>query len=247
MNWLNYFQHNRSHRRTVPWERGIHVEPYLCRALIRSLQRFQVGESGEGKHLRRAAATLDDPDYAAAIDLFIREEQEHARLMAEVLKALGAPLLKRHWSDGCFILLRRLFDLQFEVLVLLVPEMIARRYFRAVHDGTRDPVVRAVCAQICHDEEGHLAFHIDTLQRLFAGRSLWFRAMTRVGWRLLFRLACLVVMLDHRSILTRCGVSPARFWWDCGLIFDEVAASVLNYMPRPMLGRRTFLPRIAEI
>src|SRR5215831_5545739 len=140
--WLNYFEYNRDHRDEIPWERPIELEPQLRAPLARSLQRFQVGESGEGRHLRRQAAKRADPTYQAAIDLFIKEEQEHARLIAGILRKLGAPLLERHWSDGCFILLRRLFGLHHELLVLLMPEIIAKRYFRALRDGFADPVIR---------------------------------------------------------------------------------------------------------
>ena len=108
-NWLNYFKSNRIQRRDIPSDHEINIEPNLRGPLIRSLQRFQVGESGEGLHLRRQAAKNGDANYQAAIDLFIKEEQEHARLMACVLRKLDAPLIEHHWSDACFILLRRLF------------------------------------------------------------------------------------------------------------------------------------------
>jgi len=236
-NWLNYFRNNRAHRHEIPWEREIKIDPCLRASLVRSLQRFQVGESGEGHHLRRQAARSGDIDYQAAIDLFIKEEQEHARLMAGVLKKLGAPLLGRHWSDACFILLRRLFGLRHELLVLLIPEIIAKRYFRALYDGFDDPTLRAVCGQILHDEEGHLAFHVDYLQRALASRSLAARMIMRACWRLLFRAACLVVIMDHRAILRGTDVSGATFWWDCGLIFDEVAAGIFSCAPTPAITK----------
>jgi hypothetical protein len=169
----------------------------------------------------------------AVIDLFIKEEQEHARLMAKALQLMNGRLLKHHWSDACFILLRRLFGLNQELLVLLMPEMIAKRFFRALHDGVTDPVLRAMFGQIMHDEEGHLAFHVDFLQRALAALSLPARAVNRCVWRLLFRASCLVVIIDHRAILREVGVSPARFWWDCGLIFDEVAAGIFSCAPTP--------------
>jgi hypothetical protein len=176
-------------------------------------------------------------DYQAAIDLFIKEEQEHARLMAEVLKRLKAPLLAHHWSDVCFVLLRRLFGLHHELLVLLIPEMIAKRYFRALRDGFADPTLRAVCGQILHDEEGHLAFHVDYLQQAFASHSLAARALLRAFRRVVFRAACLVVIVDHRAVLSGTGVSAATFWWDCGLIFDEVAAGIFSCAPTPAISR----------
>ena len=69
--WLNYFEYNRRNRPSVPWARGIEVEPHLRTPLIRSLQKFQLGESGEGRKLRDHARKAGDPTYADAIDLFI--------------------------------------------------------------------------------------------------------------------------------------------------------------------------------
>lgn len=237
--WLRYFEHNRKCRREIPWSLPLQIESQLLRPLVRSLQRFQLGESGEGTHLRQQAARTGDPIYRAAIDLFIKEEQEHARLMARILSALEVPLLSHHWSDSCFILLRRCFGLHHELLVLLIPEMMAKRYFRALRDGTSDPVLKAVCDQILHDEEGHLAFHVDFLQSALARLSLPARVCLRAVWRLVFRIACLAMIADHRAVLSATRVSPTRFFWDCGLIFDEVAASIFTCAPTPAIERMT--------
>ncbi len=226
--WLDYFEHNRAHRPPVPWKTGIQVEPPLCAPLIRSLQKFQLGESGEGRNLKRHAAETGDAIYAAAIDLFIKEEQEHARLMGKILHELNAPLLKSHWSDWCFVSLRHRFGLQQELMVLLLPEMIAKRYFRALHDGTCDPVLCAVFAQIAQDEDGHLAFHIEYLRRAFAKMSFTKKIFALVLWRILFRVTCAAVLLDHRKVLRAAGMRPQQFWNDCGEIFDEVAAGIFS-------------------
>ena len=226
--WLEYFEHNRTHRMEIPWKGAPDVGPAIRDALIRSLQRFQVGESGEGSHLRRQAAATGDPSYQACIELFIREEQEHARLMANFLQRLGAPVLSRHWTDACFIFLRHLFRLEHELLVLLVPEIIAKRYFRALHDGSSEPMLRAICAQILHDERGHVAFHVEFLRAALAGKSFWRRLVLLSGWKLLFQAACLVVIWDHRSLLRALDVSLAAFWLDCSLLFDESAAATFQ-------------------
>src|SRR5262245_30912236 len=123
-NWLDYFEWNRTHRVDVSWERGIQLEPQLRALLIRSIQKFQLGESGEGLHLRGHAAATGDETFAKAIELFVKEEQEHARLMANVLSLLDAPLLTSHWSDHCFVVMRHFFGLYQELMVLLLPEMI---------------------------------------------------------------------------------------------------------------------------
>ena len=232
--WLKYFQRNRQQRLNIPWHLPLTVEEHLRVPLIRSLQRFQIGESGEGRHLKANAAATCDEEYAAAIDLFVGEEQEHARLMAAILRRLRAPLLEKHWSDRCFIWLRHAPGLALQLLILLLPEMIAKRHFRALYDGTSDPLLRAIFAQICHDEEGHLNFHIETLQQRFGDWPWWRRAIVRAGWRVLFRASCLVVIWDHRRVLKAVNVSKSLFWWDCGLIFDEVAARIFNTAAKPI-------------
>jgi 4-hydroxy-3-methylbut-2-en-1-yl diphosphate reductase len=226
--WLEYFERNRASRPPVPWENGVDVEPHLRAPLIRSLQKFQLGESGEGRNLKRHAKETGDTAYATAIDLFIKEEQEHSRLMAKILRGLNAPLIEKHWGDRCFVFLRHLFGLHQELMVLLLPEMIAKRYFHALHDGTRDPVLRAVFAQIARDEDGHPAFHIEYLRRAFEKMSFTRKIFTLVIWRIAFRATCLVVMLDHRAVLRAVGLKPQEFWRDCGEIFDEVAAGIFS-------------------
>lgn len=238
MNWLNYFRKNQENRFTCEQISKIKVPREMRRAFVKSLQKFQVGESGEGNHLRQQAATVGDEDYSLTIDLFIKEEQEHARLMAQVLRNLRAPLISKHWSDQCFILLRRLFRLDEELLVLLMPEMIAKCYFRALRDGLENPSLKSTFNQILKDEEGHLAFHTHHLNNTFKTRSFQRRMFTHVTWRALFRLVCVIVLMDHGTLLRHVGLSRKAFWNECGEIFDEVAAGIFS--PAHMLRTPNF-------
>jgi hypothetical protein len=140
-------------------------------------------------------------------------------------------LLRHHWSNSCFVFLRRLLGLEEELLILLIPEMIAQRYFRALREGTTDPALRAVFERIVRDEDGHVAFHVAFLRQRFAALPLARRILLRAGWRIIFRGACAVVMLDHCAALRAVRVPLAVFWWDCGLIFDEVAAALFRRAP----------------
>jgi hypothetical protein len=226
--WVAYFERNRVDRLPIPWERGIAIEPAVRAPLMRSLQRFQVGEQGDGIHLRAGAASTGDPLYRRAIGLFVAEEQEHSRLLAKLLKGMGAPQLTGHWSDTCFTVLRRISGLRLELLVLLIAELIAKRYYRALHEGVVDPVLRATFAQILRDEEGHVAFHCEYLRGRFAAWPSPLRRGVRAIWWLLYRLVCLVVMYDHRAILRAVAVSPQAFWRESGYIFDEAAARIFG-------------------
>lgn len=226
--WLNYFQHNRINRNEIPWQLGIAPEPPLRDALIASLQRFQVGETGEGRHLMKCAHRTGDADYIEAMQLFIDEEHEHARLLAKILNQLDAPLLTRHWSDGAFVALRHLAGLRTELLMLLVAEMIAKCYYRALRDGTHDAVLRAIFTQIINDENGHVAFHCDFLRGSLGRWPKPARWALRLLWQMVYRAACVVVMLDHRAVLVACGMSAGAFWRETGAIFDRDSASALR-------------------
>lgn len=224
--WLSYFQENAHQRLTIPWERGIIVEAYLRRPLIRSLQRFQVGEQGDGLHLRKAAAKTHHPEYKAAMDLFIKEEQEHSRLLARLIEKMGGSLLRHHWSDTCFIFLRRLSGLHMELLVLLVAEVIAQVYYKALHDGTTDVVLQSVFAQILRDEHGHVAFHCAYLRQAFASLSPLTRQLISRSWSLLFMLVCLIVIGDHRTVFRAVGLTPRACWHACMQAFRAARISI---------------------
>lgn len=213
--WLKHFQENARQRFSIPWECGITVELHLREPLMRSLQRFQVGEQGDGLHLRKAAAKTQNPEYEAAIDLFIKEEQEHSRLLAKLLAGMEGNLLTHHWSDTAFVFLRRLLGLRMELLVLLVAEVIAQVYYKALHDGTADVVLRSAFAQILHDEHGHVAFHCAYLRQSFAARSPLTRWLVFRSWSLFYMLVCLIVISDHRAVFSAVGMRPRACWRQC--------------------------------
>lgn len=226
--WLAYFEQNRLCRQSIDWEQGVQIEQRLRGPLIRSLQRFQVGEQGDGKHLRDAARAINNPQYSAAIDLFVREEQEHSRMLATMIRSLEGDLLDAHWSDTCFVLLRRLSGLRVELLTLLMAEIIAQVYYRVLHDGVTDPVVRAACAQILHDEDGHVAFHCDYLHADLMTCSYLARRLTSILWHVLFSLVCLVVIGDHFSLLHELHVSPRAFWQNCQHMFIKAHRHIVG-------------------
>ncbi len=227
----------------IPWAAwengGPQIGEGVREPLLRSLQRFQVGESGDGKHLKAGAAKTGNRDYQEAIALFIGEEQEHSRWLAGIIEKMGGTLITSHWSDIVFVWLRRLCGLRLEIMVLLIAEMIAVRYYRALHEGTiADPVLSHIFGQIRRDENGHIAFHCDVLRGVFASRSFLLRLGVRCVWQTVFALACLLVMIDHRGVLKATNVRPFDFWRDCQRVFHSTAQSIFNpgFAPVPVLA-----------
>ncbi|MFG2621946.1 ferritin-like domain-containing protein [Streptomyces sp. NPDC048507] len=210
MDWVRDFEAARELRAALgdpDWERGAR----LPAELVRSLQKFQVGEDGDGSALIGKADRAGGATYAAAVRLFIAEEQNHARLLALLLGAGGAATLRGHWSDAAFVWLRRLLGLRVELLVLMLAEVVALRYYRAVRDGAADPLVSQVAGRILADEERHVPFHC---RRLAEGLAPLPRAARRAvtgGWRLLLLGAAVVVAADHGPALRSLGVSRRAF------------------------------------
>lgn len=203
-NWLRDFEDERERRRAAgepDWGQGAR----LPAAVWRSVRRFQVGEDGDGAVLTGKADAVADAAYAAAVRLFVAEEQNHARLLGLLLGAGGVPLLGSHWSDTVFVRLRGLFGLRLELLVLMVAEVIALRYYRALRDGTRDPLVTEVAARILADEERHVPFHCARLRQESLG------ALPLAGWRVLLCAVAAFVAVDHGPALRRLGVGRVRF------------------------------------
>ncbi|WP_372345384.1 ferritin-like domain-containing protein [Streptomyces sp. KL116D] len=208
--WVAAFEAAREDRAAAgdpEWEQGAR----LPAALVRSVQRFQVGEDGDGAELLAKAVRAGDPGYTAAARLFVAEEQSHARLLAKVLAAAGAGTLGSHWTDAAFVRLRRLLGLRLELLVLMVAEVIALRYYRALRDGCPDPLLAEVAGRILADEERHVPFHCRRLREGFGRLPRPARHLVTTAWRALLAGAAVVMVADHGSALRRCGVRRWTF------------------------------------
>ena len=213
--WMAYFRQNKNDRRLIAWHEGVQVRADLYRPLARSLATFQLGESTEGKRLLARASRLaernSDPDYAEAMQLFIAEEHEHARLLANILQQMNAPLAKHHWAEGLFHLVRNVWGYHFEITVLLMAEIIALQYFSTVRHGVGNSTIEAVCDQILYDEKFHIRFHCEYLHRAIAAKPVAFRAACWSGLAVLYAGASAVVACDGRKVFAALGSSSGEF------------------------------------
>ncbi|MFG2680350.1 ferritin-like domain-containing protein [Streptomyces sp. NPDC048392] len=228
--WTRRFEDERERRRALgdpDWGRGA----VLPAAVWAGIQRFQVGEDGDGENLVAKAEEAGDADYARAVRLFVAEEQNHARLLARLLAAGGRPTLSGHWSDTVFVRLRRLMGLRTELLVLMIAEVVALRYYRALRDGTHDTLTSEVAGRILADERRHVPFHCERLHASLAGLPRVARRPVLSLWRLLLLAVTLVVAVDHGPGLRRLGIGLRRFTADVMASSAEVVRAVLD--PRP--------------
>ncbi|MEV4759612.1 ferritin-like domain-containing protein [Micromonospora sp. NPDC049559] len=224
--WVRRFEDAAAERSRTPepaWGTG----GPLPEALVASLQRFQTGEDGDGASLIAKSARAGDAHYLAAVRMFVAEEQRHARLLERVLAEAGAPTIAGHWTDTVFVLVRRALGLRLELMTLMLAEVVALRYYRALRDGAPQPLLREVAGRILADEERHVPFHVARLRRGL-GRLPWpARAAVTGGWWVLMLGATLVVAAGHAGALRRLGLAPARFAADVARLFGPVVTAVL--------------------
>ncbi len=208
--WLAYF-HGRAGRELDARVAAPFVDRPGREAVARSIERFELGESGDGANLKRLAGQVGNPAYTRAIELFVAEEGQHARWLGILRERFGGERLESHWSDSAFVALRHVGGLRREICVLLTAELIALSYYRVLPRAYEDPMLEAACARILLDERGHVAFHRATLSREFARMPAPARTAAVLCWRAFVAATAKVVAFDHRQVLALAGVSRAEF------------------------------------
>lgn len=221
--WKDYFERNKNARLEALVGDQLKVDEKLTAPLIHSLQRFQIGETGDGLHLKKYASSVKDKDYQECVDLFIKEEQGHAQVLARVILALDGTLITWHWSDFAFIGLRRLLGLKTELLVLLIAEVIGKSYYKLVSKNAGNETIEEVFSLIVLDELMHLEFHTEFLSSRLKNYSMFVRSAVYRIWCFLFWMACLVFVMDHGKSLSNLGSGKKEFWIECTNLFSKYA------------------------
>jgi hypothetical protein len=219
--WLAYFEGNA--RPDAPPSPALSAELALDlrEDLCASLGRFQLGESAGGK-IHEDIATLRDPALDAAtrraIQLYIEEEWRHARELAGVIHALGGSLQTAHWTNGAFTACRRLLGLRTKMMTLAIAEVVGIVYYRALASRAGSPALAESLRRIAAEESRHLDFQAAYFDRVVALASRRTRPLQR--WLLrglmlaIFIAATLVLLIDHRRVLSRLGIGATAVFRD---------------------------------
>lgn len=207
--WVDYFEANAATQRRledcIDWGAEPTLSPAQERRWVASLQRFQLGESGDGAHLLRHVRRGDDRGFVPAAKAFVAEERGHARLLRVLLARFGAAPMEAHGSDGAFVAARRCMGVATELAVIAVAEAVAVVYYGRLADGAPDPVIRGVARRILSDELGHLPL---VESRIAVDLARWGgvrRALLRGLWWAAGVGGTAVLALDHGAVLADCG------------------------------------------
>ena len=215
--WIHHFgTANRLDRPEPGWDAPLELDGRKRAALAATLAQYQLGDGGGPCRLiARDAGTLRaaDAEVREVIDLWFAEEAEHSRLLAGAVRRLGGTFVTDSFAFRLFNRCRRAFGAQFEMLVLLIVEIVSTAYYRIVRAHCGDEPVRQMCRLILRDEAGHITFH---RERLSSGRAQGPTA----AWTLLFYTlgaACTVFLwLSHGRWLRPLGATARELFASSG-------------------------------
>jgi len=217
--WLNHFEYHAEHCRDIPSGISDILTAEERRLIASSIATFQLGEQSEGATLLRAAQRFarahDMPTLPRIFELFVREEQRHAALLAAFMADHGIAAKSRDWTDHVFRRVRKLAGLELSVYVLTSAELIGKVYYRALEAATGCQRLKVLCRILVCEELAHVGFESQLLLTLRAARTAPVRVLLRSVHRTFFTGTVLVVWLTHRGVLRRAGYDAPGFVRSC--------------------------------
>jgi len=217
--WLNHFEYHAEQPRGMAGGSMSGLRPEERRLIARSIATFQLGEQSDGSGLQRAAcrfaAAHGDELLPRITELFIREEQRHARLLREFMEEQGIPAKCRHWTDRIFRRVRRLAGFELYLHVLITAELIGNVYYRALEAATGCQRLRSLCRTLLADELAHIGYESDLILEMRAQKRPALRVLLRLTHRAFFCGAAGAVWISHRAVLRRAGYTAAGFLRAC--------------------------------
>lgn len=211
--WKSHFEKNVSHFDHINWKDDA-FSTKDHQLIGHSIALFQRGENSEGKNLMSFARKWGNESYCECIELFIREEQRHAKILGAFMEIHLIPRSKGNWVDQVFRKLRTWGNLEHSVYILMTAELIAAVYYRALRDASDSNVLKQICRQILIDEEHHLEFQSYTLSLFYSNRNSFSKIWISFHHWLLVQGTILVVWKDHRKVLRKGGFGFFRFLYE---------------------------------
>src|SRR5580698_7019962 len=135
--WIAYFNRNRRNRLEPDWSSPPTVPPDVLPPLLKSLEQFRLGDGGGPASLIAYDAERfrgQTEEMRKIVDLWFREEAEHARLLGCAVKRFGGRHITSHWSFTAFCLCRQWLGVRFELQVLLLTELVSTAYYRVLRE-----------------------------------------------------------------------------------------------------------------
>ena len=126
--WIEYFIRNRQNRPEPDWAAPVSLPPGALAPLLRSVEQFRLGDGGgpasliahDAENFRGRTGEMRQ-----IVELWFKEEAEHARLLGCAVNRFGGRFIYAHWSFTAFCLCRRILGVRFELQVLTLTELVS--------------------------------------------------------------------------------------------------------------------------
>ncbi len=213
--WKNHFKKNLQQQR-VDWRLSPALTSTEKENILYSLKAWQLGETSDGRHLLAAAdryaRSIRDPEYVAAVKLFIREEQKHGSHLGKYLDLIGEQLAKKDWGDTLFWKIRY-FNTSMELwtISVIIVESAAQVFYQALHDATTCPLLQSICRDILVDEAHHIRFQHERMYFIFREKKFYVKAVSLLFYSLLFFATIHAIWFGHHKALRTGGVTKKIF------------------------------------
>ncbi|WP_316765563.1 ferritin-like domain-containing protein [Pedobacter frigiditerrae] len=223
--WVNYFALNLKNKR-IDWSIKPTLTPKERNSILQSLQAWQLGETSEGINLVNAAnkhaKKLNDPDYTAAIKLFIKEEQKHGNNLGRYIDLIGEKRIKKDWGDSLFRRARGLnTHMEFWTIAVITVESAAQLFYQCLKDATGCKLLKQICKDILIDEAAHITFQTERLSLLYNDKSALMRFFTYHFYTAFYYSTILVVWFAHRRLFKAGHLDFNNYWRKMKLKFQK--------------------------
>jgi hypothetical protein len=221
--WIQHFQANRLDRPEPDWSKPFVMAEDRRWLLARSLSEYQLGDGGgECRLVAQDAEALraSAEEVRMVTDLWFAEEREHSRLLACAVQRVGGEFVTSTFGFELFYAIRRRLGVQFEMLVLLVVEIVSTGYYRVIRRHVGDEPLADMCRLILRDEARHIDFHRD---RLTARHPAGVTIRWTVRFRLLAEACAWFLWMGHGDCLRVLGGTRAE-------LFSHVRRGVAGFL-----------------
>jgi hypothetical protein len=217
--WYRYYEINARTPDGISWETAESITDEERRCIKDSIAAFQLGEYSEGRGLKKFAEAYSrnfGDDYLIKITrLFISEEQNHALLLKRFMSIHRLPTIQSNWTDTVFRRLRKNVSYEWSITVLIVAEIIALVYYKALRGCTKSIVLQRICEKILADEIEHVKYESELINCIRNSNPVLMKWLMIVFHRFLFSGTVIVVYFAHRKVLNRGGYNAIGFWRCC--------------------------------
>jgi hypothetical protein len=228
--WINYFSQNLKNKR-IDWSITPKISLKERSNILKSLQAWQLGETSEGTNLVNAATKhaeqLNDPNYVAAIKLFIKEEQKHGKNLGKYLDIIQEKRVKKNWGDSLFRIARGWnTNMEFWTIAVITVESTAQLFYQCLKNATSCRLLQQICTDILIDESAHIKFQTERLAIIYSHKSKFFRFIAYWFYTCFFFTTSLVVWFAHKRLFKAGHLDFGTFWKKMRLKFKKTIYKV---------------------